>query len=137
LVLSLISRRILISRGGYSSSRRIFTSSSSSSCMTWANSPSGSFQNTIHCFSFLKILSRVLAIFLYCSNRFSPPCQLPVDIPSVANLYNPNDQLVVIDGIYDPVIALAYPISLLSRQFFTPMRPGISSKGLNPFYDLL
>ena len=45
-----------------------------------------------------------------------------VDITTMANLYDDNDQSGVLDFVDDPVDTLSDTVPLLARQFFTPRR---------------
>jgi hypothetical protein len=61
----------------------------------------------------------------------------PVDLTPIADLYHPEIQLVILDGIDDPVPALAKSIFFLSAQFFTAFRAGILSQSGYSVHDPL
>lgn len=63
--------------------------------------------------------------------------RLSIYIAAVADFYHPDGQLRILDRIYDPVVALANAISVLTGQFLTTHRPGIELKGFNATHDTL
>ena len=63
--------------------------------------------------------------------------ELAINIAPMANFYDPNDKLLILDGVDDAVISLPDTIALLTGEFFGPRWTGILFERIYPFNDAL
>jgi hypothetical protein len=67
----------------------------------------------------IKLSVRPVMPLIVCVQRTG----LSVHVPTVSDLENGNDAILVDDLVVDPIVALAYPIQIVSAQFFCAHRP--------------
>src|SRR3990172_1104139 len=62
---------------------------------------------------------------------------LAINIFPMTCLYNIDDQFPVFDAVYNPVLSMPYPVSILSGQFLATGRPRIAVELFDFLCDVL
>jgi hypothetical protein len=58
-----------------------------------------------------------------------------IDVPPIVDTDDPHNELLVLDGAHDAVVADPNAIALKRRKLLTPRRPEIVSKRADPLHD--